>query len=188
MSGRNKNRIGTKIKKYSNADLASRPKPDKLTQEIGVLTRRETEARILAPLVEALAAEFGRERVESILAETIKKLARQQGRQMAEEYGNSVEAFLETLEFWMRDGALEIDILDKSSTRLNFNVTRCRYAELYESLGIKDIGAVLSCNRDFTLIEGFNPSARLERNQTIMAGAKCCTFRYQFPDPKPQDE
>jgi|GEM_PF-6821829 len=38
---------------------------------IGVLKQREIEARILAPLVEALGREFGRERVLQIVRETI---------------------------------------------------------------------------------------------------------------------
>ena len=38
---------------------------------IGVLKRREIEARLLAPLVEALGREFGRERVLQIVGETI---------------------------------------------------------------------------------------------------------------------
>lgn len=32
--------------------------PDTLTQRIGVLARRETEARVLAPVIEAMAEEF----------------------------------------------------------------------------------------------------------------------------------
>ena len=71
---------------------------------------------------------------------------------------------------------------------MDFNVTRCRYAELYRALGIAHLGAKLSCNRDFALIEGFNPKASLERQQTIMAGASCCTFRYRFPEPESEGE
>ncbi len=37
--------------------------PDRLNEQIGVLTRREAEARILAPLIAALGREFGQERV-----------------------------------------------------------------------------------------------------------------------------
>ena len=46
------------------------------------------------------------------------------------------------------------------------------------ALGIPELGAVLSCNRDAALIEGFNPSVTLVRTQTIMEGAPCCDFRY----------
>ena len=47
---------------------------------IGVLKRREIEARILAPVVEALGRELGRERVLQIVRETIVGIARDQGR------------------------------------------------------------------------------------------------------------
>lgn len=155
---------------------------DDLNRKIGVLTRRETEARILAPLIKALADEFGRERVEKVVSETIISLAREQGASLSAEFGDSLGSFLETLKFWMKDGAMEIEILDQSDTRLDFDVKRCRYAELYATLGIKELGAMLSCNRDYSLIEGFNPDASLRRDKTIMAGDSCCTFRYQFPE------
>ena len=51
---------------------------------IGVLKRREIEARILAPLVEALGREFGRERVVQIVGEMIVGIARDQGRQLVQ--------------------------------------------------------------------------------------------------------
>ena len=56
--------------------------PDTLNQ-IGVLKRREIEARILAPLVDALAAEFGRERVLALVRQTVLALARRQGAELA---------------------------------------------------------------------------------------------------------
>ena len=56
--------------------------------------------------------------------------------------------------------------------------TRCRYAEMYRSLGIAEVGALLSCNRDFSLVEGFNPDIALTRTQTIMQGASHCDFRF----------
>jgi hypothetical protein len=55
---------------------------------------------------------------------------------------------------------------------------------MYNAMGINDLGALLSCNRDASLIEGFNEKAKLERNETIMNGDKCCTFRYVFNDKK----
>ena len=109
---------------------------DELTQKIGVLTRRETEARIIAPFVEALIQTFGKEKITPILEKTVMDLARNQGSSLAKEYGDDVSAFLETLKFWTQDGALEIDLLEKSDTKLDFNVTRCRYAEMYKALYI----------------------------------------------------
>ena len=84
---------------------------DELTQKIGVLTRRETEARIIAPFVDALIKTFGKEKIIPILEKTVMELAHKQGSALAKEYGNDVSAFLETLRFWTQDGALEIDLL-----------------------------------------------------------------------------
>ena len=149
---------------------------------LGVLTRREIEARILRPLLDALGDEFGRERVLEITREVIIQIARQQGQQIAESMGDrSLTHFAASLEDWKKDGALETEILEQSDTSFSFNVTRCRYAELYQALGMAELGAVLSCNRDFSLIEGFNPHIRLARTQTIMAGASFCDFRYHLP-------
>jgi hypothetical protein len=50
---------------------------------------------------------------------------------------------------------------------------------MYQALGLADLGSSLSCQRDFALIEGFNPSIRLSRTQTIMEGAKFCDFRFR---------
>ena len=154
--------------------------PDTLTQKIGVLTRRETEARILIPVIEALADAFGRDAVIDTIRDTIIRIAHDQGADLAATYGDDPAAFLETLEFWKADGALEIDVLRNDGQHLDFNVTRCRYAEMYRALGVPELGAVLSCNRDYALVEGFNPSARLTRDETIMQGHACCTFRYDF--------
>lgn len=155
--------------------------PDTLTQKIGVLTRREVEARILKPVIEALGDRFGKEAVVETVRDTIISIAEQQGAELAEAMGGdgSLE-FLDSLQYWTRDGALEIDVLKNEGGSLHFNVTRCRYAELYQALGLAELGATLSCNRDYALIDGFNPEASLVRTQTIMQGASHCDFRYEF--------
>ena len=146
---------------------------------VGVLTRREIEARILAPVIDALGARFGREEVVAIVRDVIVSIAREQGRAMAAARGDdSLASFAATLEPWTRDDALRMEITEQSDERLAFDVTRCRYADLYRALGIPELGAVLSCNRDASLIEGFNPNVTFVRTRTIMQGAACCDFRY----------
>ena len=153
---------------------------DELTKKIGVLMRRETEVRILLPFLQGLYEEFGKEKTIKVLEKTINEIAKTHGEELSKEYGNNIDAFLDTLKFWTKDDALEIDILEKSDSKLSFNVTRCKYAEMYTALGVSDLGAVLSCNRDASLIKGFNPKASLDRKKTIMSGSKSCTFRYNF--------
>jgi len=154
---------------------------DNLNAKIGVLTRREVEARILSPVIEALGESVGRDQVLSVVQTTIVKIARNQGADLSKQMGNnSLQHFSETLQFWTRDNALEIEVIEESEKVLSFNVTRCRYAELYDSLGIREIGTIFSCSRDFALIEGFNPDVSLTRTQTIMEGAPFCDFRYRL--------
>ena len=153
---------------------------DDLNAKLGVLTRREVEARILIPVINALGDAFGRDEVLAVVRETIVKIAREQGAALSQQMGgNSLKNFVDSLAYWTKDNALEIDVIEESDEVLSFNVTRCRYAELYESLGIREIGTRFSCTRDFALIEGFNPDISLKRTQTIMEGATHCDFRYR---------
>jgi predicted ArsR family transcriptional regulator len=154
--------------------------PDRLN-EIGVLTRREIEARVLKPVLEALGAEFGRERVLAIARDVIVEVARQQGRELAARMGgDGLEDFARALDDWKKGDAYRMDVLEQGRDRFAFNVTRCRYAEMYRALGIPEMGALLSCNRDFSLVEGFNPDVKLTRTQTIMEGATHCDFRFEL--------
>lgn len=159
----------------------AKPLPPDTLNEIGVLKRREIEARIIAPMVDALGAEFGRERVLQIVRDTIVRIAREQGAERAAATGNtSLTAFAGTGSAWRQGNALEIEVLAQDDIRYEYNVTRCRYAEMYRALGIPELGFMLSCNRDFSLIEGFNPDVALARTQTIMQGAPFCDFRYKL--------
>ena len=157
----------------------SRVPLDNLNAKIGVLTRREVEARILAPMLDAMGEAFGRERVLQVMRDTIIRIARKQGTELAGHMGGiTLQHFAESLKDWTRDNALEIEVIEQTDEAFSFNVTRCRYAELYEKLGIRELGTALSCARDYALIEGFNPDVSLKRTQTIMEGAPQCDFRY----------
>jgi hypothetical protein len=145
-----------------------------------LLQRREIEARIVGPLVHALRDELGEEKALALVRRVIADLARQSGADLARRLGEaSLGAFAQCLSLWSEGGALEIDLLEQSADRLSFNVTRCRYAEMYHALGLGDLGSSLSCQRDFSLVEGFNPAIQLTRTQTIMSGAPFCDFRFR---------
>jgi L-2-amino-thiazoline-4-carboxylic acid hydrolase len=147
-----------------------------------LLEQREVEARIVGPLVRAFAREVGQERALAIVREVIRELARQSGSDLARILGEqTLDAFAGSLDRWRENGALEIDVLEQSAERLSFNVTRCRYAEMYRSLGLADLGASLSCQRDYALAQGFNAEIELTRTQTIMEGAPFCDFRFKLP-------
>jgi len=150
--------------------------------DVGVLTRREIEARIVAPLIERLGDEFGHDRVVDLAREVVVDVARGQGDQLATALGgNDLAAFAAGMENWTKGGALELEVVEQTDLTFAFNVTRCRYAEMYQALGVPELGALLSCNRDGTMVEGFNPDIAFAREQTIMGGASHCDFRYTLP-------
>jgi hypothetical protein len=152
-----------------------------------LLRQREIEAKIVGPLVRAFIAEVGQARAISILRGVITDLARQGGADLARALGeHSLEAFARSLDRWRENDALEFDMLEQTADRLSFNVVRCRYAELYRALGMEDLGASLSCQRDFALAEGFSPDIELVRTQTLMEGAPFCDFRFRKIDPRRQ--
>ena len=160
------------------------PRPDTLNEQVGVLVRREIEARILGPMIDAFAEAFGRDRVLEIVRSTIVEIARSQGRAMRlSGEGNDLDDFAGTMEAWKRGGALETDVLASSGDSFDFNVTRCRYAEMYREIGMEELGSILSCARDYALIEGYNASVDLTRTRTIMEGATHCDFRYRMHAP-----
>lgn len=150
-----------------------------------LLQQREVEAKIVGPLIRAFATEIGEERALAVVREVITSLARQSGADLAASLGTAtLAAFASSLDRWKEAGALEIDVLESNTARLSFNVTRCRYAEMYRTLGLGDLGASLSCQRDFALIEGFNSEVRLERSQTLMEGAPFCDFRFRATEKR----
>jgi len=132
-------------------------------------------------LIRAFGAEFGEAKTLEIVRTVIAGLARESGDELAKALGEQgLESFANTLDRWKEGGALELDVLEQTPRHLSFNVTRCRYAELYRALGLADLGASLSCQRDFALAEGFNPAIKLIRTQTIMEGASFCDFRFRL--------
>ena len=149
--------------------------------QMDVIDRRHVEALVLGPLLREFQKEIGVERTNEIARNAISKIAREQGARFAEDIGsNSLEDYVANKDAWRRQSALEVEILESSADRYSFDVTRCKYAEMYRSLGYGDLGEIFSCTRDFEFCSGFNPEVKLVRTQTIMRGASHCDFRYSM--------
>ena len=142
------------------------------------LERRRIEAGVLIPMLEAFQRAFGKERANEVAREVIRQLAREDGSRWAGRFGRDLEALQQVAQLWSAGGALEIQPLAAGKERLEFNVTRCRYAELYQELGLPELGALIHCSRDFAMAEGFSGDVELKRTQTLMQGASHCDFRF----------
>lgn len=159
-------------------------------QPFSLLQRRGIEAEVLIPLIRRLERELGREQAHRIARETIEEISREQGAAVASARGrNDLAGFREVKDSWGGAGGdLTIETLRDDDETLHFNVTGCRFAEMYRRLGASDLGFLLSCSRDFTLSEGYSERLHLERTQTIMEGAAYCDFRYRFAGGEADDE
>jgi len=149
-----------------------------------MIERRRIEAEILKHVYDVLTATQGKAAAQKVVADAVRRSAIAQGRRFAEEANGqtSLQGFADLLPLWQMDNALEIDVQHQDAERFDFNVTRCRYAEMYREMGLGEIGHLLSCNRDGTFCEGYDPKLKLTRTQTIMQGASHCDFRYRYVD------
>ncbi len=158
--------------------------------EIGILARRKIEAQIIKPIYEIMVREFGKEKAQAIIRQAVANDAIAQGQHFArqEPNGTSVESFSALQHLWKQDSALETEILQDNHEHYDYNVKRCRYAEMYQEMGLGEIGFLLSCNRDSKFIEGYAPNIKLTRPHTIMNGDGYCDFRYQLTENTTKDD
>jgi hypothetical protein len=153
--------------------------------QIPTLAKRKLQAEVIGPIFAEMVAEIGEAKAARILDTAIRKAAIAEGKAFAAKAPGgapSMADFIKLFALWTTGGSLEIDVLEASDTKFDFNVTRCRYAETYKDMGLGKVGHLLSCNRDGSFCEGYDPRLKLERKQTIMEGASCCTFRYTLED------
>ena len=146
-----------------------------------IITLRRIEAGVNKPIYDEMVATLGREQARAILGRAIEQNAIEHGQGYAErepDGGNDLLGFARLLPQWQKDDALEIEVLESSRARFDFNVTRCAYAEMYAEIGVAEIGDLLSCGRDGAFCTGYNPKITMQRSQTDMKGAPHCDFRY----------
>ena len=151
-------------------------------QTLAMLEKRRIEAAILRHVYSALEANHGVEMAKRAIADAVRSSAMEQARQFTAAVGGktSMQTFIDRQELWLRSGALEREVLEQSDTKYRFNVTRCKYAEMYREMGLGEIGHLLSCQRDATFCEGYDKRLTLKRTQTLMQGASHCDFDYTY--------
>ena len=149
---------------------------------LSMLDKRRIEAEILKHVYETLKASEGEDVARRTIAEAVRRSSTEQARRFAAQTqdGTSLDSFIALEPLWTKDGALDIAVLERTPDSYAFDVVRCRYAEMYKAMGLGEIGHLLSCQRDGTFCEGYDPKLKLTRTQTIMQGASHCDFRYRY--------
>jgi predicted ArsR family transcriptional regulator len=151
--------------------------------DLPLLERRKMEAAVLVPVIRAMQAAFGEAKVNEVVGKAIRDIARAQGEKARE------RAKIETIPQLaaqmvdgpgpLSEGSLTVEVVQRDDTHFGFDVKRCQFMEMYEEMGARDLGFLLSCGRDFAMFEGMAPDVTFERTQTRMQGADFCDFRYR---------
>lgn len=153
----------------------------KTIYDVPVLLRREIEALMIKPFLDAFEKELGHEKTYEIVEELIKDIARKQGADYAKMLnGNDLESMLAQEEAWTANDALELENVVEDDHILYQTIKRCAYVDMYERIGMKDLGYTLSCLRDEHFYSGFNDEMTMSRTKTLMTDDDCCDFCFKF--------
>jgi hypothetical protein len=154
-------------------------------QNLSMLTKRRIEAEILGHVYEVLKLSHGKAAAMQAVGDAVRRSSIDQAQRFAAATPGptSLQSFVDLSSLWEAEDALKIEVREKTDTQYAFDVVRCRYAEMYKAMGLGEIGHLLSCQRDGTFCEGYDPKLKFARTQTIMQGASHCDFRYSYePD------
>lgn len=152
-----------------------------------LLERRRIEAEFAKAVFDEMVPVMGEARALELLGSVARKLAHAMGRELAEKDGETdMASFAANLSLWSEGGAQEIEPREETDTTVAFDVTRCRYAEMYREIGAEKLGSALSCNRDGALCEGYDSRIVMHRDETIMDGKARCDFRFTLTEGQPE--
>lgn len=146
----------------------------------------KAQAAVLIPLMKVLRQELGVERANDLMARALSEWAQSIGRMLRQLPPEAPLAKLKlAIEGLDAAGMQETEFLHASATRLDYNVRRCRAAEFYRSIGLEDLGYLLVCKLDDSVMPALDSKISFDRDQTLMQGASHCTFRFKRPADGP---
>jgi hypothetical protein len=74
------------------------------------------------------------EATRELVITTIRRLAAEDGARWADAHGRGLASLKMVVEqVWAGGGSLDVEIVSAPDDHLDFNVTRCRYAEFYKA-------------------------------------------------------
>ncbi len=153
---------------------------------IPFIEQTKIQAQVLVPLIKAFQAELGEERANVIVRNALGGWIRKAAEQMAAQTpGSSIDKIAGAVPYFAAGDAINVDVVKKTDSAFEFNVTGCRYAEFYKELGVPELGFMLLCSLDYPMTEGFGADLEFTRTQTIMQGADHCDFRYALKKRDP---
>src|SRR5262249_26656105 len=117
-----------------------------VTPEISLLDKVRIQAQVLVPVLRALRAEFGKDEVDAVARQALREWSRQIFAAIGAEIGGNPRRKWGALQGALNqvtepEVSFEMHRHDKEA--LEFDVTRCRFAEFFRALGEPELGALL---------------------------------------------
>ena len=150
---------------------------------LSLLDKTRIQAQVLVPVLRALRAELGKEKADAIIKQALRDWSKQLFAAVADCVDGSPRrkwAAMHTALAEITERAVTVEMHRHDEEALEFDVTHCRFAEFFRALGEPELGALLICETDFDIAAAGGSEVSFTRDQTIMQGASCCTFRYKF--------
>jgi hypothetical protein len=143
------------------------------------------EAQVLIPVLRAARAELGAERANQLVLGALRDWGRERFRRIGEAFPGSPEekwrAIKELDGKRTRQSDLDFTMLRWDAEAVEYDVTRCAYADLFRELGEPELGEVLACGADTYLAEEVTrPDVTFTRSQCLMTGGCLCDVRWRI--------
>jgi hypothetical protein len=133
------------------------------------------------PLMKALAAETGREKLVEMLKRASSAAAVEEVR---EGLKKNPKNDLATYTAEVRNPgplfkhALTYTVVEDTPTAVEMRISECLWAKTFREADAADIGYALLCHSDFASAPAFNPKMEMIRTKTLMQGNDCCNHRW----------
>src|SRR5580704_15434406 len=122
--------------------------------KVSLLDKTRIQAQVLLPVLRALRAELGNDKADAI----VKQALRDWSKQLFAAIGDGIEgsprrkwATIQSAWAEVSGSEVEFEILRHDKEVLEFDVTRCRFAEFFRALGEPELGSLLICETDFDI-------------------------------------
>ena len=113
------------------------------------------------------------------------------GTQMAKQYRQKILPITKYNEFKkamkdsfesMQKNHITFSIKEDSDKSLEFNVTKCIFAEVCKELDSSELGYAIYCHGDYDYVKARHPRGRMIRSKTLMQRDSCCDHTYVWED------
>ena len=151
--------------------------------DISKLEKTRIQAQVLVPVLRAMRAAFGQEKVDAVVKEALRAWSQQLFAGIAKDIEGSGRRKWAVLQGSFNDVTqqeVDFEVKRRDGEALDIDVTRCGCAEFFRALDEPELGALLVCAADADIAQASGGEVSLDRAQTLMQGGASCTFRYRF--------